>query len=54
MLVYFQPFTFMSSIGGALGLWIGLSMLSVCEILQLAAELISCIITKLRNATKIV
>ncbi|XP_045161050.2 amiloride-sensitive sodium channel subunit beta-like [Mercenaria mercenaria] len=47
-----DPFTFLSSIGGALGLWIGLSMLSVCEILQLAAEMVMCIVTKLRNPIK--
>lgn len=30
---------FLSDVGGAIGLWIGLSILSLCELVQLAVEL---------------
>ena len=40
-LIYcFQPTQFLSDVGGAIGLWIGLSVLAFCEIFQLITELI--------------
>ena len=38
-LVYFQEAQFLSDVGGAIGLWIGLSILAICEIFQLIFEL---------------
>ncbi|KAL3869756.1 hypothetical protein ACJMK2_042397 [Sinanodonta woodiana] len=40
---------FMSDVGGAIGLWIGLSVLAICEIFQLIIELCSLGITKCRS-----
>ena len=38
--LYVQDVQFISDVGGTLGLWIGLSVLSICEVLQLFTELI--------------
>lgn len=35
----FQVQQFLSDVGGAVGLWIGLSMLSLCEVVQLFIEM---------------
>ena len=45
-----QVFQFLASIGGALGLWIGLSLLSFCEIMQLLGDVLLYLIEHCRHA----
>ena len=45
----FQTTQFLSDVGGAIGLWIGLSVLAFCEIFQLIAELIDYGMHKLKK-----
>ena len=52
-LLVFQIFQFLASIGGALGLWIGLSMLSFCEIMQLAGEVVHYFIHRCRHEDRV-
>ncbi|KAL4236499.1 hypothetical protein ACF0H5_004885 [Mactra antiquata] len=40
---------FLSDVGGAVGLWIGLSILSVCELIQLFVEIIDYALHRSRN-----
>ena len=47
--IRFQTTQFLSDVGGAIGLWIGLSVLAFCEIFQLIAELIGYGIHRVRK-----
>ena len=40
-LVIFQNVQFLSDIGGTLGLWVGISLLTIVEVMQLGSELLS-------------
>ena len=45
-----QPFDLFSDIGGILGLFVGMSLLSLCEIVQLVCELVAGVVSKLELA----
>ena len=50
ILLTFQEAQFLSDIGGAIGLWIGLSVLALCEIFQLIFELCDYGVHKLQKS----
>ena len=52
MCSFFQTAQFLSDVGGALGLWIGLSILSMCELGQLIVELFAYCVHKSRMSNE--
>ena len=47
--VWFQAFSYVSDIGGMLGLWVGLSSLSFIQIIEFVGDVLLIVIRKLRN-----
>jgi hypothetical protein len=45
----FQTTNLLADIGGQLGLWIGISVLTVCELLELILKFIALAFTKLKT-----
>ena len=47
--IFFQEVNLLADIGGQLGLWIGISALTVCELLELLMKMFSHLIKKCDN-----
>ena len=45
----YTRYTLLSEIGGHLGLWVGLSLLAVCEIIEITIGLLVTIFSRIRN-----
>jgi uncharacterized membrane protein len=51
-LIVFQPGRYLSDIGGVLGLWIGFSILTVAEFIELGMDFIVCLGSRLNKNNK--